>query len=425
MKVSLIFPPSKVGGCFQNDPELWPPLGLLYLAAVLQQEGHTVEVIDSTILSEKEYNIKIDGIHADVVGISASFGQIEAVKRIAHTVKARGIPVVVGGPGPSSMDAAHVECTCVVKGEGEKAIVDIMNRLEAGAPLSVPGATTINGQVVHHGEPTYNVDTLPFPARDLLPITDYVTHWNRHFPHAVTSVISSRGCPFHCIFCSKSIFGKKFRARSAENIVEELRIIQEIGFDRVWFVDDLFVYDKKRVKKFCETIKKEKIDIEWACQTRVELVDRNVLTMMKKAGLICVAFGVESGSQRIIDWFKKGFSLTQLKTAFHLCHDAGIATHAYFIVGTPGETSSDIEKTKKLITVINPSYAVFSVLTPYPGTLLYKKYPVSVDFDAFNDAQKSFIPGQENAHIIRKEMEEFYVAFKEDIGEKPLLLGEI
>ncbi len=429
MKVSLIFPPSKVGGCFQNDRELWPPLGILYLAAVLQRGGHTVDVIDSTILTEKEYNTRIDTLRADVVGISASFGQMEAAKNVARTMEARGIPVVVGGPGPSSVDVSYFldECTCVVIGEGEKSVLDFINRLETGAPLTVPGtATMVNGHYVYHGQrDTLDVDALPFPARECIPLTDYMNHWNRNFPKSVTSVISSRGCPFHCIFCSKSVFGKKFRARSAENVVEELQIIEEIGFDRVWFVDDLFVYDKKRVKKICETIKKEKIDLEWACQARVELVDRDLLADMKKAGLICVAFGVESGSQRIIDWFKKGFSVSQLKTVFRLCHDADIATHAYFIVGTPVETFSDIEKTKTLMKVINPSYAVFSVLTPYPGTPLYQKYPVSVDFDTFNDAQKSVISGQENAHKIREEMETFFFAFKEEIGESPLLLGEI
>ncbi len=429
--MSLVFPPSKVGGCFQKDPELWPPLGLGYIAAVLQKEGYTVDIIDSTILTKKEYETKIENLSADMVGISASFGQLEATRRLARDLESRSIPVVVGGPGPSSVDASFFldACTCVVFGEGEETVVEVVHNIEDGHPLTVKGtATSVEGNVVHHGQRPCikDLDRLPFPARELYPATAYLNQWKKAFPHAVTSAISSRGCPFHCIFCSKSVFGKKFRGRSAENLGEEMRLIEEMGFDRIWFTDDLFIYNKKRVRQICETIKKEKIDLEWACQARIELVDEELLSLMKDSGLICIAFGVESGSQRVVDWFKKGFSISQCKKVFTLCHTLDIAVHAYFIVGAPVETEEDVRKTKKLINEINPAYAVFSVLTPYPGTPLYDLYtPSSCDFDEFNDAQRSVIAGQERAEEVRKEMEEFYFGFKREIGEEPLLLGEI
>jgi anaerobic magnesium-protoporphyrin IX monomethyl ester cyclase len=429
VRVSLVFPPSRVGGCFGKDPELWPPLGILYLAAVLEKKGHTVEVIDSTILTRSQYETRINSINGDMVGISASFGQIKSAIALAGMMKRRGIPVVVGGPGPTSMDAGvFLTCDYVVHGEGEETLAAIARHVEAGEMPPVKGSfTQVKGRALFHGERSLidNIDSIPFPAREKLPITDYLAHWRSTYSKTVTSLLSSRGCPFHCIFCSKSVFGRKFRARSADNVVEELEIIRETGFDRVWFVDDLFVYDKKRVKRICEAIRKERIDLEWACQARVELVDKELLSLMKSSGLICIAFGVESGSQRIIDWYNKGFTLAQCKTVFSLCRDMDIATHAYFIVGAPVETSQDIEQTKAFIREINPTYALFSVLTPYPGTPLYEQYTPSGDFDEFDDAKKSVITGQEHAEKTREEMENFYTEFKAERGEKPLLLGEI
>ncbi|MGC1122322.1 MAG: radical SAM protein [Candidatus Methanofastidiosia archaeon] len=430
MRVSLVFPPSRVGGCFGKDPELWPPLGILYLAAVLEKEGHTVEVVDSTILTNPQYETRINSINGDMVGISASFGQIESALDLAAMMKSREVPVVVGGPGPSSMDVGLFlnQCDYVVHGEGEETFAAIAWHMEAGEMPPVKGSfTRVKGRAMFHGERPLikNIDSIPFPAREKLPVTDYLDHWRSTYSKTVTSILSSRGCPFHCIFCSKSVFGRKLRARSADNLLEELEIIRETGFDRVWFVDDLFVYDKKRVKKICDAIKKERIDLEWACQARVELVDKELLSLMKSSGLVCIAFGVESGSQRIIDWYNKGFTLAQCRAVFSMCRDMNIATHAYFIVGAPVEISQDIEQTKAFIREINPTYALFSVLTPYPGTPLYRRYTPSSDFDEFDDARKSVITGQEHAEKTREEMENFYTAFKADIGETPLLLGEI
>lgn len=419
-----------MGGCFRGDPELWPPLGVLYLAAVLEKEGHTVDVIDSTILTRAQYETRINSIHADMVGISASFGQIEATLNLAKMMKECCIPVVVGGPGPSSMgpELFLTWCDYVVKGEGEETFSDIALHIEAGEMPPVKGSyTQVNGSPVSPGTrpPIKNIDAVPFPAREKVTITDYVKHWKSTYPKAVTSILSSRGCPFHCIFCSKSVFGTKFRARSADNLAQELQVIQELGFDRVWFVDDLFVYNRKRVKEICETIRREKIDIEWACQARVELMDRELLSLMKSSGLVCIAFGVESGSQRLVDWYNKGFTLDQCRAVFSMCHHMKIAAHAYFIVGAPVETPDDIEQTKGFIREINPAYAIFSVLTPYPGTPLYSQYNPSGDLDELDDARKSAIAGQEHAEKKREEMEEFYAAFKAERGEKPLLLGEI
>ncbi|MBU7014903.1 MAG: cobalamin B12-binding domain-containing protein [Theionarchaea archaeon] len=430
MRVLLVFPPSRVGGCFRGDPELWPPLGILYLAAVLEREGHTVEVIDSTILTESQYEARVTSINADMVGISASFGQIKSALSLAEKMKDRRIPVVVGGPGPSSMDPGLFlkRCTYVVQGEGEETFIDIARHIEAGEMPPVPGSFTyVEGRTVCPGERPLitDVDGVPFPAREKLPIARYLDHWRSTYPKTVTSVLSSRGCPFHCSFCSKTVFGRKFRARSAKNLTDELLIIEEMGFDRVWFVDDLFVHDRKRVREICRTIKKERIDLEWACQARVESVNSELLSLMKSSGLICIAFGVESGSKKIIDWYNKGFTLAQCRTVFSLCHHMNVATHAYFIVGAPVETSHDIELTKAFIKEINPTYALFSVLTPYPGTPVYSQYAPSSDLDELDDAKKSVIVGQEHAEKKREEMEEFYAAFKAGIGEKPLLLGEI
>ena len=185
-------------------------------------------------------------------------------------------------------------------------------------------------------------------------------------------IITSRGCPYRCIFCSKSVFGKKYRANSPSYVVDEILFLkQKFGIEEIKFYDDSFTLDRKRIFEICRLLKKEKIDIEWTCETRVNLVDSDLLSVMKDAGCYMIEYGVESGVQEILCNLKKDITLKETVEAFDSTHKLGIETVAYFMLGAPEETVGTISKTIEFAKKLDPDFAQFSILTPLPGTELF------------------------------------------------------
>jgi radical SAM superfamily enzyme YgiQ (UPF0313 family) len=190
----------------------------------------------------------------------------------------------------------------------------------------------------------------------------------------ITTIFTSRGCPYNCIFCDKSIFGSKWRARSPENIINELKeIVKKLGIKKIIFYDDLFTVDKERVIKICQGIINTNLKITWKCEGRVNLIDKEMLYWMKKAGCKIIAYGVESGNQKGLDYLNKKTTPDQIKRAFQLTHEVGIETMAYFILGIPVETYKESLNTVNFAIKLNPTYTQFSALSPYYGTKLFEE----------------------------------------------------
>jgi radical SAM superfamily enzyme YgiQ (UPF0313 family) len=186
-------------------------------------------------------------------------------------------------------------------------------------------------------------------------------------------IITSRGCPYRCIFCSKAVFGKKYRGNSPAYIVDEIRFLKErFGVKEIKFYDDVFTLDRKRVVAICMQLKEQGMDIPWTCETRVNLVDEELLRVMRDAGCYMIEYGVESGNQRILNNLKKDISLEQAIKAFKLTHETGIETVAYFMIGSPEETPETIKETIEFAKKLDPDFIQFSTTTPYPGTELYR-----------------------------------------------------
>jgi radical SAM superfamily enzyme YgiQ (UPF0313 family) len=358
---------------------------LLYVAAVLEREKHVVRVLD-TQLNENATKVAEDValLRPDIIGITATTPQITLALAIAGEIKKRlKVPVVLGGVHPTVMPEETLgfdSVDFVVLGEGEETMPELCRRIQDGESVSEVKGIGYK----RHGKLRFTsirplieeLDDVPFPARHHLRSRWYFAppRMRGVWTKSTATIITSRGCPFQCLFCSSHLmFGRRVRRRSPENVVEELEHLRhEFGIDSIWFVDDTFTVDQKWVMQFCDLlIKKGLHNLVWGCQARADTLEPYTLQLMKQAGCVQVDIGVESGSDRVLKILKKGITVEQIEKAFKICKEAGVQTFASFILGTPGETSEDIKKTEALIDKITPDYSEFFYATPYPGTDLY------------------------------------------------------
>jgi radical SAM superfamily enzyme YgiQ (UPF0313 family) len=386
MKCVLIIPPwrhcdTHPGALVETIAGIWPPTGLLYIASVLQQDGHDVEVMDGAYATEKEIMDFLEAEPPGFVGISCVYPLWLKAKDLAEKIKARfpDLFLAVGGQGPTFLKAACLEeCDAidgVVVGEGELVIRDILRRLSKGEDYSDIPCTYVrvdNKIIANKGIGVVeNLDDLPFPAYELIDINRYRPSIGLFKRVPVLSTFSSRGCPNDCIYCSK-IAGRSVRWKSPERIGTELEhYVKTFGVKEIKFFDDLFTFDKERAIQVCDQIVKRKLPLVWSASSRVDTIDGDLVKAMKKAGCWYIHFGVESGVQKNLDTLKKGTTLEQIKHAVALTHEAGISTFTSFIIGIPGETYEEAEETIRFACRLNSLYSEFFCCTPFPGTELH------------------------------------------------------
>lgn len=375
MKILLLHPPSRDG---KNEDVVVPPLGLAYLAATLEREGHGVRILDAFALRMKweEFAEAVKKEKADLIGIGGMTPTIDTTLRAAKICRPHTRTLVTGGPHFSVYGQEFFrdcpEMDFGILGEGERSFAALVRKLEKGQdPWDVPGLVG-PGNASPPEKFIQAWDELPFPARHLLPNGSYrYALWPGK---KVTTMITSRGCPYRCIFCDKSVFGSRWRARSAVNVLDEMeQVVKEMGIRSVIIYDDLFTLDPQRVQEICQGILERGLKFEWKCEGRVDRVDEEMLAWMKKAGCVLIAYGVESGTQKGLDYLRKGTTLEQARRAFALTHKAGIRPMAYFILGIPVETFAESLQTIEFAKELNPDYAQFSILSPYRGTDLYEE----------------------------------------------------
>lgn len=383
MKITLVNPPTPCIESFSVLGITVPPLGLAYLAAVLESEGHTVDVIDASALGMPvpEIKRKIARNQPEIVGVTSTTPTIQEALTILHAVKnvCPDAVTVLGGPHVSFLPVetmeryAQIDVACI--GEGELTVLELIGAIERKASLSdVRGIAYRSHGSIRKTQPRSmisDLDSLPFPARHLLPMNRYTILGKKS---TIGNIITSRGCPYSCVFCESSLlFGKRFRARSPKNVVDEMeQVIADYEPKTIEFSDDLFTLNRKRAEAICDEVKRRGLDVPWACSSRVDTVSRKLLRKMREAGCFLIFYGVESGSQRILDQMKKGISLKQVVDAIKWTNEIGIETLASFIIGFPSETTNDIKKTIAFAKKLDTEYAQFSFATPYPGTELYK-----------------------------------------------------
>jgi anaerobic magnesium-protoporphyrin IX monomethyl ester cyclase len=424
MHVTLVNPPYPKGA-HQHPP--FTPLGLGYLAAVLEKNKYEVDVIDcqASRLTYEDFKREISKCQPDIVGVTSTTLTYKSALQIAKITKEAhpSSLTVLGGSHVTFWDVeALQECPqldVVVRKEGENTILELVERLEAGKDFhDILGVTCKKGEeIVRNPDRPYieDLDSLPFPAHHLWPLDRL-----RKYGKVIFPLMTSRGCVYWCEFCSAvRMFGRRYRMRSAKNVVDEIEYLHKtFGANNFTFYDDAFTVDQSRVKEICRDIKNRNLRIKWDCGTRVDMVTKDLLQKMKDSGCIAVWFGVEAGSQQVIDAMGKGFTPNRTRKAFKLAKEVGLMTIASVVFGFPGETRETAWKTIKFVEEIDPDDVGYYIATPYPGTPMadYVKkmgWLRVTDFDKYDTATPIFelptLSMEELIKIREKAFHRFYL----------------
>lgn len=361
--------------------ECIPPLGLAYIAAYLREKGVKIEILDLVNLEIgiEEFRTIVSQKKPGIIGITSTTPQIRAAFELAAISKEElpDTQVVFGGVHSTVLPQESLQdmnVDVVVIGEGELTFMELVECLENDRPLSkVKGiAWKEDGRILINEPRPFikDLDELPFPARDLLPMEKYASYFTG-VPMA--SMITGRGCPYNCMFCASGAYWKNMpRFRSVKNVVDEIECIIEVFNIRfINFLDDTFTLKKQRVYDFCNELQKRGVDIRWHCNCRANTVDQEMLSKMKESGCTGIDMGVESGNEVMLKRIRKQITLEQIKTAFKVANNVGLNTHAFFMMGFPDETEETMRQSIDLAKEISPSTVDFRSVVPFPGTDLY------------------------------------------------------
>lgn len=376
MRISL------VGPKWNQMVNSYPPLGLAYLAAMAEQDGHEVRIHDFGLYPHRSVEEDVQEIvdfKPDLVAFTSMTTSYHNVEQTAALVKeALGVPIVIGGPHATSLPEYTLQnpnIDFLVYGEGEYIWCDFLRAFSAGDDRwdRILGLWyKEDGRVVNGGRrpPITDLDALPFPSRHLFDLEKYPLY--APDGKLMITVLSSRGCPYACSFCFKGIVGRSYHQRSPENIVAELRqVIDRYGVRNFYFIDDLFTIDVRRLNALLDYFIEQNLDIRWRCLARVDRVTPELLEKMYRAGCRQIHYGIESGNPEILKATAKHIDLDQVRQAVKWTEEAGIRAKGYFILGLPGDTLETMEQTIEFAASLDLSEAMFSIATPFPGTRLW------------------------------------------------------
>lgn len=370
-----VYSKSKVGIAVPQTPNL----SLAMIASPLLNVGHDVRILDLSMSTKPRKDLirELETFSPHYVGVTFTtplFYQMVEISRIVKNYD-KNIIVVGGGPHASVLPTQTIKDSkldIAVIGEGEYTFLDIVS----GKPLkSINGICFRRKEIVLNPRKDLikNLDSLPFPAWHLYEIKKYKFPRLTCKRNPVGQIETSRGCPFGCTYCSKSVFGRTFRAKSAERVVDEIECMLNMGFREIHIVDDVFSTDMKRAKAICDGIKRKGLEFPWNLRVgiRVDRVDTELFVKMREAGCYRASFGVESGDQNILNKINKGITLDQVRLAFRLAREVGIETLAFFMIGLPCDTEETIRKTIDFAKELEPDIVKVSITIPFPGTSLF------------------------------------------------------
>jgi anaerobic magnesium-protoporphyrin IX monomethyl ester cyclase len=407
-----------------------PPLGLLFVAGVLEKAGHKVEVLDANALQTPAEDVvkRVTASAPDVVGMtgtSLSFGENIVIGRLLKEARP-DLPIVLGGvhaQGDPDTAVKYGMFDYVVPNEGEYTMLDLVNALEAGKDPRkvVNGIHYLDGETPRStgaGRLVDDLDTLPFPARHLL--SDMRIYHQKAFgyrlqPH--TTMFTQRGCPFRCTFCSSSkqfreVFDKKIRAHSPDYVREEIAQLQRNwGIREIYFADDTFNLKKKRVHELCDMMIRHFPKLKWSCNFEANICDEELLRHMRDAGCWLIQMGVETGNPEVMKVIDKGITIDQVRYATEMASRLGFAIKTSFIIGNPTETKGTVEETIEFAKSLPVHYVTFSMMAPLPGTYFwttadkYGKFDRTA-YDKFSMVSAAFVPNGLDSDYLKKKQQE-------------------
>jgi radical SAM superfamily enzyme YgiQ (UPF0313 family) len=380
-------PPSRRIALGAQDRAM-PPLGLGFVASALENAGHEVKIFDNNLfrIQLEELVGKVGRFSPEVIGIGCTSAVYSEAKKMASVLKeVFQVPIIMGGPHPTLRPYETLSGTkadIVVQGEGEHSIVELIKCLEKNGNLNeVQGICYKKNAGITCNPPRAlirNMDDIPPPAWHLLPMEKYPRKDHLVDIYPLDAVNTSRGCPFHCRFCSnQAVWGRTYRSFSPERIVSDMSfLIDNYKTRGVYFREDNFTVNRKRVLNLCRLMREERMDLSWICEARVDLVDYELLTAMKKAGCERVWFGVESACNRVLALIDKGITISQSMEAFKLCKQVGIHTGASLMIGIPGETIEEMKRTLELRAKLVDAFDAtvwINIYVGYPTSPLYEQ----------------------------------------------------
>lgn len=438
MRIALLTPPVTTEeryGKLAGSGSSFPSMALLCLAAVLRKAEHNIMVLDTSALgmNQKETLSKIDEFNPDVVGISAVTLSVVHAEALALAIKQKypDIVTVLGGSHltaiPFDTMKAFPSIDIGIIGEGEQTFVELVHHLENKTDLNrIAGIIYRKDGILVQTAPRAlieNLDSLPYPTWDLLPGFPKAYH-----PAGVkckkrpsTYLISSRGCPFKCIFCDTAVFQNNFRPYSAEYILDMMdTLYYKFGIREICFEDDTFTTFHQRLNIICEALIHKQWDLVWNCNSRVNTINPEILKLMKQAGCWQISYGIESGDEKILKYTEKKITIDQVRQAVIWTNQAGIKSKGFFVLGLPYETKKTIRKTIDFAKDLPLNDVTVSCLTPFPGSAIYR---IAHEHGTFNDDWKrmnllepTFVPHGLTEDVLvaaqRQFLREFYLRSK-------------
>lgn len=361
----------------------YPPLGILYLSAFLKRQGFSVEVFDATFRDFGDFEEAVRRSAPRIVGLYANIITRDNVLRLAQIAKAKGVEfVLAGGPDASEWCDRYFESGIDIIGlnEGELTLEELIPWLQhhgmAGVE-QVRGIMFLKNGRVYRTPPRpaiTDLDALPWPDREVLDMDEYFRAWKSHHGESSVSLITARGCPFHCAWCSSEVFGHTHRQRSPKDVVDEMLMLkQRYKPDIMWISDDVLTINKKWTHEFVREVKARNAQHPYECLSRVDLVDYDVLKGLKETGCFRIWYGAESGSQKVLDSMRKGTTVSQVREAARITQELGMQAGFFILLGYPDETTADIRMTIDFLKLTRPDVVGTSVAFPIKGTEFYHR----------------------------------------------------
>ncbi|MCX6709861.1 MAG: radical SAM protein [Candidatus Woesearchaeota archaeon] len=413
-----------------------PTLAIAMLASISEKEGYNVKAVDLSVSSESEFLSCLSEFKPHIVGMTFTINQYQTIKSLIHVVRKHShAKIILGGPhvsGFSIRSFKELKPDIIVVGEGETAFREILQHknLKNVEGIVFSDKHNIISTAAAHSE---KLEFSPFPDWSVFDMSKY-SHNN-----TCLSLEGSRGCPYSCTFCDHGVSGNSYRTKSPKFIAEELSLIKRLGFNKAFFVDDEFALVKEHTIRLCRIIIEKNLQMSWdAIGVRLDHIDKETLSLMKKAGCHLIGVGIESGSERILKIINKQESIKQIITSINAIRHSGIKTTGYFMIGFPGETKEDIKRTINFACSLGLTYVETSFFTPLPNTPAFAKCSkkgrlLAQNFEDFSSLHKiTFIPEGLSERELKAFYKTFYLRFylrprqifyliKSSITEKTLL----
>lgn len=420
------------GRCMQKKDTwatVWPPISLVLMATIAEREGACVKVIDCSVedidFESLEHHIQI--FEPDLAIFNTATATINSDLSFASKIKNRFPNAKVGAFGihvsalTDESFSINQDLDFVIRGEPEETVKHLVeSMINKYGMKGIEGISFREGGRIIHNRPRQwiaDLDSLPYPNWDLVNYLNYRLPLNQR---PFLFVVTGRGCPYQCIYCTqKTYYGTNYRLRNPQSVVDELRYLSSrYGVRDFMLWSETFTMNQEFVSKLCGTIKDNDLNINWSCTTRVDLVNPGILSEMKQAGCWLIAFGIESGSQRILDNTRKGHSVETSKEAVKMAKDAGLLVVGHFVLGLPGEDENSITETMGLLSEINVDFAQFYCAVPFPGSPFYEQakkegWIISKEWNAFEQSVYNMRLGdlspKDIYHYRKKATRKFYL----------------